>query len=223
MNHILKSSLVRSQSNPVRLEVSLFHSTSALDRRRRDNWNQWNHSWISDDNENDPSSSKGTSWFKKPYWEKEQRRFSKFQESQQRSNRSKRRIFQFITSDDEEVETIFQSAFGGTRYYYWSPKSGENFQWRKSNRRSNQSWQWSYSTDDEDSTFREPDLASNRLALGLSASGPLTLEEVKNAYRACALKWHPDRHQGSSKVVAEEKFKHCSAAYQSICDNLAAD
>ncbi|KAG5072280.1 hypothetical protein JHK86_007491 [Glycine max] len=62
-----------------------------------------------------------------------------------------------------------------------------------------------------------------RLALGLSVSGPLKLEDVKNAYRPCALKWHPDRHQGSSKAVAEEKFELCSAAYQSLCDSLALD
>ncbi|RZC20683.1 hypothetical protein D0Y65_007166 [Glycine soja] len=64
---------------------------------------------------------------------------------------------------------------------------------------------------------------SDRLALGLSVSGPLKLEDVKNAYRPCALKWHPDRHQGSSKAVAEEKFELCSAAYQSLCDSLALD
>ncbi|KAG5243804.1 DnaJ subfamily member [Salix suchowensis] len=42
---------------------------------------------------------------------------------------------------------------------------------------------------------------------------------------ACALKWHPDRHRGSSKAIAKEKFKLCSincAAYQSICGKLAA-
>uniref|UniRef100_A0A803QP12 J domain-containing protein n=1 Tax=Cannabis sativa TaxID=3483 RepID=A0A803QP12_CANSA len=70
---------------------------------------------------------------------------------------------------------------------------------------------------------QESDLSSHRLALGLSVSGPLKLEEVKNAYRACALKWHPDRHLGSSKAVAEEKFKLCSAAYQSLCDKLAVE
>lgn len=66
----------------------------------------------------------------------------------------------------------------------------------------------------------ESDIVSERVALGLDASGPLKIEDVKHAYRACALKWHPDRHQGSSKAVAEEKFKHCSAAYQSLCDKL---
>nr|GME01746.1 DnaJ/Hsp40 domain-containing protein [Ipomoea batatas] len=67
----------------------------------------------------------------------------------------------------------------------------------------------------------ESDLKSERLALGLNPSGPLNLEDVKNAYRSCALKWHPDRHAGPSKVVAEEKFKVCSAAYQLLCDKMA--
>ncbi|VFQ74085.1 unnamed protein product [Cuscuta campestris] len=69
--------------------------------------------------------------------------------------------------------------------------------------------------------MRQTDLRSQRLALGLNASGPLNLEDVKNAYRSCALKWHPDRHQGPSKVVAEEKFKACSSAYQSLCNNIS--
>lgn len=80
--------------------------------------------------------------------------------------------------------------------------------------------EYGYSTDSDSS---ESDLASHRMALGLSVSGPLKLEEVKNAYRTCALKWHPDRHQGASKAIAEEKFKLCSAAYQSLCDKLAVD
>lgn len=84
-----------------------------------------------------------------------------------------------------------------------------------------------YDDDDDDDDgsrkheMRETDLSSQRLALGLNASGPLNLEDVKNAYRSCALKWHPDRHQGPSKVVAEEKFKACSSAYQSLCDNIS--
>ncbi|KAL7138597.1 hypothetical protein ABFS83_10G174300 [Erythranthe nasuta] len=63
---------------------------------------------------------------------------------------------------------------------------------------------------------------SDRSALGLSANGPLNLEDVKTAYRSCALKWHPDHHRGFSKALAEEKFKICNAAYQSLCDKLSA-
>lgn len=80
--------------------------------------------------------------------------------------------------------------------------------------------------EDEDGFSSESDraetnLTKDRITLGLSGSGPLSLEDVKNAYRVCALKWHPDRHEGSSKAIAEEKFKVCSAAYRSLCDKLA--
>ncbi|KAA8516984.1 hypothetical protein F0562_017198 [Nyssa sinensis] len=139
-----------------------------------------------------------------------------------------RRGFQFC-EDDVEVETIFRSAFGGNGYFYWSFVNEEFPQWRSSSGYSNNyrtSWNWRHKIEEEydsstDLDCSESDLASDRLVLGLSASGPLKLEDVKNAYRVCALKWHPDRHNGSSKAIAEEKFKVCSAAYQSLCDKLA--
>lgn len=38
--------------------------------------------------------------------------------------------------------------------------------------------------------------------------------EIKTAWRAAALKWHPDRHQGDdAKKIAAEKFKAAKAAY----------
>lgn len=41
-----------------------------------------------------------------------------------------------------------------------------------------------------------------------------TDEEVKKAYRALALEWHPDRHGGDP--AAEERFKEINAAYQAL-------
>ena len=38
-----------------------------------------------------------------------------------------------------------------------------------------------------------------------------TNDEIKKAYRKLALKYHPDRNQGSSE--SEEKFKEASEAY----------
>ncbi|MCO5587903.1 hypothetical protein L7F22_041855 [Adiantum nelumboides] len=43
----------------------------------------------------------------------------------------------------------------------------------------------------------------DRLTLGLSPSGSLTVEELKKAFRASALKWHPDRHEDAAKVIME--------------------
>jgi DnaJ-class molecular chaperone len=63
--------------------------------------------------------------------------------------------------------------------------------------------------------------ASHRQTLGLSPWGPLKLEDVKKAYRTCALQWHPDRHEEFNKEAAEEKFKLCTVAYQSLIEKLA--
>nr|XP_043610325.1 uncharacterized protein LOC122582043 [Erigeron canadensis] len=141
--------------------------------------------------------------------------------------RARKKGFQFY-EDVEEVETIFRSSFGGNGFYFWSfindePRSSSGY---SNNKRTSWNWRHRFESDDEDSSSSESDrvetdTSKDRIALGLSGSGPLSLEAVKNAYRACALKWHPDRHTGSSKAIAEEKFKVCSAAYQSLCDKLA--
>lgn len=52
--------------------------------------------------------------------------------------------------------------------------------------------------------------------LGITSSA--SADEVKAAYRREALKWHPDRHAGSSRAAAEERFKLVSAAYQALSD-----
>ena len=41
-----------------------------------------------------------------------------------------------------------------------------------------------------------------------------TPEEVKQAFRQLAKKWHPDRHQGASKANAEARFKEIQSAHQ---------
>lgn len=185
--------------------------------------------WQSDFDEDDPLfSSKGSSWFKKQNRGRGSRR------------RRGRRGFEFC-EDDVDVETILRSTCGGTRSFFWSFVNEENPDWRSSSSSSSsyKNYRSSYSSKSsrtswnsrsrfEDDSSSESDdselgLTSDRLALGLRSSGPLKLEEVKNAYRVCALKWHPDRHQGTSKAMAEEKFKLCSAAYQTLCDKLSLD
>jgi DnaJ-class molecular chaperone len=43
-------------------------------------------------------------------------------------------------------------------------------------------------------------------------------EAIKKAYRALALRWHPDRHQGDAKADAEQRFKAASEAYEVLSD-----
>ena len=50
------------------------------------------------------------------------------------------------------------------------------------------------------------------LGVGKSA----TDQDVKNAYRKLALKWHPDKHKGDK--TAEEKFKEINQAYEVLSD-----
>jgi molecular chaperone DnaJ len=52
------------------------------------------------------------------------------------------------------------------------------------------------------------------LGITRAASG----EEIKRAYRRLAMKYHPDRNNGSDKPEAELKFKECSEAYEILSD-----
>ncbi|XP_011033206.1 PREDICTED: uncharacterized protein LOC105131765 isoform X2 [Populus euphratica] len=182
--------------------------------------------WHDGFDEEDPSSSSGPSWFRQQY----SKGSRKDMNDNQRTT-SWGKSFHFCEEDNADADNIFRSTFGGNRYFYWSFISDENPQWKNSSDHHSYSYgkNWRYRVEEDydcssesDSDDLESNFASDRLALGLRAYGPLKLEDVKNAYRSCALKWHPDRHQGSSKAVAEEKFKLCSAAYQSLCDKLTA-
>ena len=51
--------------------------------------------------------------------------------------------------------------------------------------------------------------------LGVSRSADT--EEIKKAYRQLALKYHPDRNQGSKE--AEERFKEVTQAYEVLRDS----
>jgi DnaJ-class molecular chaperone len=46
-------------------------------------------------------------------------------------------------------------------------------------------------------------------------------EDIKKAYKKAALKWHPDRHSGSTeekKKEAETKFKEIQSAFELLTD-----
>jgi molecular chaperone DnaJ len=45
-----------------------------------------------------------------------------------------------------------------------------------------------------------------------------TEEEIKKSYRKLAMKHHPDRNQGDTAKVAEEKFKEAKEAYEMLSD-----
>ncbi|ONM56936.1 Chaperone DnaJ-domain superfamily protein [Zea mays] len=110
--------------------------------------------------------------------------------------------FEFCTSDEDEPENLFRNVFRDQHTYYWS-FSSDNFQRNSKRARSQKSRNWSFETDEEDEVSAPSEVSLARQALGLSTSGPLKLEDVKSAYRACALRWHPDRHNGSSKVLTQ--------------------
>ncbi|KMT15308.1 hypothetical protein BVRB_3g060170 [Beta vulgaris subsp. vulgaris] len=257
MNASIKSALKNPQSSFFNIKSAFFHSTSFLQRGRRNPWTtrynninnnrrsgyRRNHfkqnllrnanayaeylfeSWQSDFDQDDPRSQKGPSWFRKPH--NGSGGNSSYTQGRQKRGR---RGYSFCEDDDDDVESVIRSVFGD-RFFFWSFVDEDYPNWRNSSRHSNSyknSWKSRQQNDDDDEyeyisedDTKKSDLASERVALGLSASGPLKLEDVKYAYRACALKWHPDRHLGSSKAAAEEKFKHCTAAYQSLCDRLA--
>ncbi|KAF8094760.1 hypothetical protein N665_0354s0047 [Sinapis alba] len=98
-----------------------------------------------------------------------------------------------LYEDEEEEEE--EESYSSSNYTNW---------WRSNN---------SYESYD-------PVEASHRETLGLSPWAPLKIEDVKHAYRNCALKWHPDRHDDSTKDEAEAKFKFCNVAYQSLIQKL---
>src|SRR5256714_2217318 len=51
----------------------------------------------------------------------------------------------------------------------------------------------------------------------LGVSRTASIEEIKSAYRKCALKWHPDRNP-ENKADAEVKFRESTEAYSVLSD-----
>ncbi|XP_058090846.1 uncharacterized protein LOC131237194 [Magnolia sinica] len=140
--------------------------------------------------------------------------------SKSRNNGNKRRHRYENFSDDYDghPETIFQATFGG-RCCTWSFKSWEDshfqnsipgFEWRydsnwTSDRR--RVWETSETNDDDQGVIGS---YSDRTMLGLPPTGPLKTEDVKSAFHASALKWHPDKHQGPSQEKSHGDIKHSS-------------
>ncbi|KAB2052105.1 hypothetical protein ES319_A12G096800v1 [Gossypium barbadense] len=141
----------------------------------------------------------------------------------------KRRLRKIFSNDFDHPETIFHAVFG-KKCYTWSfsgdftfRSSESGFEWREKSDCTNQrTEEWEPSSESElvDESYAVGS-CSDRAILGLPPTGRLKLEDVKKAFRLSSLKWHPDKHQGPSQAMAEEKFKTCVAAYKSLCNALA--
>ncbi|KNA15219.1 hypothetical protein SOVF_100170 [Spinacia oleracea] len=155
---------------------------------------------------------------------------SKSDRSQKIHNHRIRREFRkrYLSEDDDDHrEPRFQASFGNRRYSWsWtgtSQRSTPGFDWRDSfHHTSDHQKDWK-TTDEPDSEAEAFNVGScsDRAVLGLPQNGPLKLKDVKNAFHLSALKWHPDKHQGSSQAAAEEKFKLCVDAYKSLCSAVS--
>ncbi|XP_054821697.1 uncharacterized protein LOC129320325 isoform X2 [Prosopis cineraria] len=164
------------------------------------------------------------------------RQATSHQQSGKPKKKVKRKIRRetFSEESDYDSETTFQATFGNRCYTWsfrnWQGSSSEystsGFEWREhTNWTNGRTRNWKR-TSDAESDDNDDDLCyvgslSERTVLGLPSTGPLKLENVKNAFRLSALKWHPDKHQGPSQAVAEEKFKLCLNAYKSLCRALS--
>ncbi|XP_044970404.1 uncharacterized protein LOC123430580 [Hordeum vulgare subsp. vulgare] len=135
-----------------------------------------------------------------------------------------RRGIDWRNFDDGDCSDSPYGSYGGKTSFtwYWSGEEDEDdlpngFQWRDEPRPNKSKERvWNESDVDEEEAPRRDDLKSHRISLGLPALGPLKLDHIKSAFRASALKWHPDKHQGSSQTEAEEKFRRCVEAYNAL-------
>ncbi|KAL9675257.1 hypothetical protein QQ045_003458 [Rhodiola kirilowii] len=228
----LKSAFLCNKPGAVQFAAAFFHSTPYLDRKR----SNWNSRWKSDFDVDEQHS-----WSQKQYGHKGGK---KGRTKNQAPGFSGRRGFQFC-DEEIDIENLFRTAFRGCKSHFWSFTADEIPEWRRGpsdfgNKHKGNTWRWETRWGDEyasshgaswnsryedeyDSSDESSDesvdayscSSSDRVALGLSASGPLKLDEIKNAYRKCALKWHPDRHQGSSKVLVL-RFTMCLKDEQTV-------
>ncbi|KAK3141071.1 hypothetical protein QOZ80_4BG0329230 [Eleusine coracana subsp. coracana] len=164
-----------------------------------------------------------------PHWSSKSRQGV---HNQRKKKKDEARFSKFFHEDQYvHPDDLFEAIFGAHRGFTWSHVSWEGFRFRDKSFRfrwtgeSNKEQLPSDSEDEsEDDTRETTSIGSHahRTILGLPPRGPLTLDDVKTAFRASALRWHPDRHPGSSQAVAEEKFKLCVNAYNSLCSVLKA-
>ncbi|CAM0958663.1 unnamed protein product [Alopecurus aequalis] len=133
-----------------------------------------------------------------------------------------RRGIDWRNFDDGDCSDNPSGSFGGRASFtwYWPGEDDDlggtpsGFQWRDDSQSTKSKGRvWNESDVEEEEEPCRDDLKKHRVSLGLPVSGPLKLDHIKSAFRASALKWHPDKHQGSSQTEAEEKFRSCVEAY----------
>ncbi|KAM0885078.1 hypothetical protein ACQ4PT_030575 [Festuca glaucescens] len=152
--------------------------------------------------------------------------------NQRKNKRDKAKFYNFFYETRYvNPENIFETIFGEDHGFTWSHMSWESCHFGDSSsgfRQTCESRRQRVASDSEDES--DDDVSettgvgshAHRVTLGLPPCGPLTLDDVKTAFRLSALRWHPDKHPGSSQAVAEEKFKLCVNAYNSLCTVLKA-
>lgn len=198
---------------------SLLYNSGSSKFSFEDKETKWNPSWYGDqDDRSNSYSNKG-----------QPRSGQRFGGKPQKKTKRKIRRESFCEDFDDHPEQIFQATFGN-RWYTWSfsnmrgssssEYSTSGFEWREHSNRTNK-WKSASDIESDDDDSCCVGSSSDRTTLGLPPNGPLKIDDVKNAFRLSALKWHPDKHQGPSQAMAEEKFKLCVNAYKSLCNALS--
>ncbi|XP_047955948.1 uncharacterized protein LOC125201753 [Salvia hispanica] len=140
--------------------------------------------------------------------------------SHKKSKRNHRRENPFVGYDEDPAKTFYVS-FG--KDSSWNFRHTEQrSEWTNNSYWSNSRFNEQEAEGRTESHNFSKETYADRRSLGLPATGPLEIEDVKAAFRSSALKWHPDRHGASSRAAAEEKFKHCVEAYKSLCGSLSS-
>ncbi|KAK7350860.1 hypothetical protein VNO77_09874 [Canavalia gladiata] len=130
----------------------------------------------------------------------------------QKKTKRKIRRESFSEDFDGHHEQIFHATFGN-RWYTWSfnnwrggsEHSTSGFEWREHSNRTNK-WKTASDAENDDDDMCCVGSSSDRTILGLPSTGPLKIEDVKNAFRLSALKWHPDKHQGPSQIALGRRW-----------------
>ncbi|CAM6043203.1 unnamed protein product [Sphagnum compactum] len=152
-------------------------------------------------------------------FEKEWQFFQKKQKGRQ-GEKHQEANSKFYEQDPEETWW----AFGGSGDAYWKAKATKCNQSAHSGSFGGAHWQSGETAGrcsaDSGWVSESVGAAADRVALGLSPVGPLTLNDVKLAFRQCALRWHPDRHHGEQKSLAEKNFKRIGDAYRTLRELL---